>query len=413
MRTPLLETSRPAQPEDVADALLAGVTPVVGEEEVGLTSSIGRVLCRPLIATLPLPVFDNAAVDGYAISRGAVASKAQRLPIAGRQVAGSSTSIGAAEGALRIFTGAPVPTGFAAVVPQECCKVENGWVVLARPAKLDSNLRRRGEDIEPGEVVIAADTLIDARHAGVAAALGCRTLTVRRRARAAVLSNGDELRQPGEALAPGQIYDANRPMILAMLAALGAETTDLGCEPDAPDLIAGRLAAADVDLIVVCGGVSVGEEDHVRPAIEAAGGWLRPVGLAIKPGKPAAYGRLGSTHVLGLPGNPFAALVAFLLLGRPLAVRLSGTRSQSPLGVEAVAAFDLERRPGRTEFAPARLVGHDVEGRPAVQRLGKGGSARFLPLIMADGLVRIAPEATHVSPGDRVRFYSLTDLFGW
>lgn len=408
------DTCRDSELEETVARVLTTVQTVEGIEDIPLVNALGRINAAPAIASMPLPAFDQAAVDGYGISTSHLDGTSD-VRVSQRVAAGDKAKP-IDDGAARVFTGAPIPSGCAAVLAQERCQKCGHRISFEGPVNEGLNIRRRGEDIEPGDTVIDAGTVVDARHIAVAAALGLPTLRVKRRLRIGVLSNGDELRQPGEPLAPSTIYDCNRFMVQALLAAqAGIEIDDLGCLPDDRRRLTQRFheTAASVDLIIVCGGMSVGDEDHVRPAVREAGGDLSFVHLMIKPGKPASFGYLGDTALLGLPGNPFAALVAFLVLGRPLIATLAGATAPGPTGVEASAAFHYSRRAGRTEFAPARVVGKDRWGRPSIDRLGRGGSARLLPLIAADGLVRIPADLDDIKPGSNVRFYSLNNLFGW
>ncbi|HYU13412.1 MAG TPA: molybdopterin molybdotransferase MoeA, partial [Stellaceae bacterium] len=308
---------------DAALALIdERVTPVVGEEIVLLGEACGRILARDLVAQIDVPPHANSAVDGYAVAHAdLLPDRDTVLPVGGRAAAGHPLGRPAARGeAIRIFTGAPMPDGTDTGMMQEDCVVEEeGRVRLAPGIRKGANRRHAGEDVARGAVALPTGRRLKPADLGLAAALGNDRLPVFRALRVALLSTGDEVREPGGALAPGAIYDANRVMLMALLRGLGCAVSDLGIRPDRAAALTDTLAAASAehDLIVTSGGVSTGEEDHVRAAIERLGRidfWR----LAIKPGRPVALGQVNGVPLIGLPGNPVAAALTFAILARPL-----------------------------------------------------------------------------------------------
>ena len=299
----------------------ARVTPVVETETVPLSAAAGRILARDIIATMNLPPHDNSAVDGYAVAHAdLIPDRNTVMPVTGRAAAGHPLDRPAHRGeAIRVFTGAPMPAGTDTVMMQEDCHVEEGRVRLKPGLRKGANRRHAGEDIAEGEVALPAGQRLRAPDLGLAAALGHRELCVFRPLRVALLSTGDEVRDPGAPLPPGAIYDANRFMLAALLAGLGCAVSDFGIRPDREAALADTLAGACAqhDLIVTSGGVSTGEEDHVKSAVERLG-TLHFCRLAIKPGKPLALGQIRGVPLIGLPGNPVAVFVTFAEIARPM-----------------------------------------------------------------------------------------------
>lgn len=389
----------------------AWVRPVAETEILPLGAAAGRVLARPVHARLPSPAFDRSAMDGYAIRAGAGLAAGTRLAVVGRIAAGArGTRLGSAEAA-RIFTGAPIPPGADAVVMQEDVRRDGEAVVLARAVRAGAHVRPVGEDVGLGDRLADAGARIEPRLVALLAAQGVGTVAVRRRPRVAVLSTGDELAAPGVRLGPAAIHDANRPMLLALIEAAGCETVDAGIVRDDPSEQAARLAAlaARCDLIVTSGGASVGEEDHAARALALADGEAEVLAMALKPGKPALLGRIGRASVLGLPGNPVAALVVFSLLGRTMLARLAGGTPRRPAGLPVPLAEPLARKPGRTELVPARLVREDGTVRVV---LLPSNSARLRPLVDADGFAEIAADVTRAAAGTPVAFHAFAGLLG-
>ncbi|MBV9685700.1 MAG: molybdopterin molybdotransferase MoeA, partial [Alphaproteobacteria bacterium] len=309
------------------------ITAVVDAATTPLGSALGRVLARDVVSSMNLPLYANSAVDGYAFAHADLVSGAVTvLPVSGRAAAGHPLGQPAQRGtAIRIFTGAPMPDGTDTVMMQEDCVVEGGRVHLKPGIRKGANRRHAGEDVAEGAVALAAGRRLAPADLGLAAALGHCELAVFRPLRVALLSTGDEVCEPGMALSPGMTYDANRFMLAALLGRLGCVVSDFGIRPDREAALADSLAtaSADHDLIVTSGGVSTGEEDHVRPAIERLGR-LHFWRLAIKPGRPVALGQISGVPLIGLPGNPVAALVTFVVLARPLIFKLAGATEITP-----------------------------------------------------------------------------------
>ncbi|MBN9672737.1 molybdopterin molybdotransferase MoeA [Roseibium aggregatum] len=390
--------------EAVASAV--GLCSTISEtEDVALPEAAGRVSFGDTISLFSLPIHEHSAVDGFALG----GSGRRPFRIVGRLIAGDSVKggrIGENE-AVRIMTGAPTPSGTKAVVMQEHATVSDGAVTPTFDVPEGDNIRRAGEDVKANDILVRGGTRFDARHTALLTASGYQRVCVVRKVRVAVLSTGNELRDTGVGMGPGHIFDTNRPMLKTLLASNAVETTDLGIIRDDRDLIAQTLkeAARDHDMIVTSGGVSVGEEDHLKSAVVQAGGAIENWRMAIKPGKPVALGRIGKAVYLGLPGNPLACFVDFLLLGRPILEELCGAMRRDPLVQHARAAFSWKRRPGRQEFFPCNIVGSTEEGLPLLEKTGRAGSARLMPLIEADGLGVVGPKCAEVAPGSPLRFY--------
>jgi len=393
------------------DAVARGVglaAPAPGTETLPLAAAIGRVLAGVAASPLPLPPFDNAAMDGYALATGDLPGDGPwLLPVAGRIAAGAAEAPSRPAGAaLRILTGAPVPPDCDAVVMQEHVTRRGDAILLDRRPAPGLNIRRRGEDLPQGAEILAPGRVIGPREAAALAAVGAAEVTVRRRVRIAFFCSGDELVAPGLPLAPGQIYNSNRFALLAALAQPWIEARDLGAVRDDPAALgaAMRAAAGWADMVVTTGGVSVGDEDHLPRVVAAEGGTLSVVRVAIKPGKPLTLGRVGGAIYLGLPGNPVAVHVGWSLIGARIADRLAGLARPEGAETQVAAGFDLSRRPGRAELRPARVTGADAAGRAIVTIMPGSFSARIAELAAADGLVVIPAEAAEVRAGSVLRF---------
>lgn len=394
---------KPLTPLDEALArLLAQIQPLAGRETLATSAAAGRVLAADLISPVDVPPADNSAMDGYALR---AADAAQPLPVTQRIPAGSVPAPLPPGEAARIFTGAQVPPGADTVVMQEFTELVDGKVSVTQPVTAGANVRLRGEDVRAGSVVLPAGTRLDAVAVGLAATAGAAELTVTRRPRVALFSTGDELVMPGEPLPPGAIYNSNRFTLRALVEGLGCEVVDLGIVPDQLDATRAALreAAAQADLILTSGGVSVGEEDHLRPAVQAEG-QLDLWALAIKPGKPFAFGRVGAAHFVGLPGNPVSSLVTFLVLVRPLLLKLQGATRLAPRGYRLAAGFDWPRPDKRREFLRVRL---DEEGGLAL--FGNQSSGVLTSAFWADGLLD-NPPGQAFKAGDAVRFIPFAEL---
>jgi molybdopterin molybdotransferase len=409
----------PLQSLDTALAqLLAAVQPLVQTESVPTAQAVGRVLSAEVMAALDVPPGDNSAMDGYALRAADVPAPGTVLPVSQRIPAGVVGAPLQPGTAARIFTGAQIPAGADAVVMQEQCEAlaeaDGGRAAVRIQIKPLHGLaiRRRGEDVARGSAVLKQGTRLTPAALGLAASVGAAQLGVTRRPRVALFSTGDELVMPGEVapedMRPGAIYNANRYTLSGLLQALGCDVTDLGLVPDQLEATraALRLAAEGHDLILTSGGVSVGEEDHLRPAVQAEGR-LDLWQIAMKPGKPLAFGVVGSTWFIGLPGNPVSSLVTFLLLVRPVLLRLQGVPVAMlgmPRGLPLRAAFRRTKPDTRREFVRARL---DAEGNVTVYPNQSSGV--LTSMVWADGLVDI-PAGALVEPGQTVSFIPMSFL---
>jgi len=403
----------PLKPLDQAlDELLARATPLPGGESVSTFDADGRVLAQDLVSSLNVPAHDNSSMDGYAV-RAADWAEGVALQVGQRIPAGSSGQALAPASAARIFTGAPIPPGADAVVMQEDCEaVDDAVRIKARPQP-GQWIRRRGEDVAAGAVVLRRGERLTPASLGLAASIGFDKLQVAPRVRVALFSTGDELVMPGEVapadMKPGAIYNSNRFFLRALLLRMGCSVTDLGIVPDRLDATIAALkgAAESHDLILTSGGVSVGEEDHIKPAVQALGE-LALWQIAMKPGKPFAYGKVPSTssgqaafaHFIGLPGNPVSSFVTFLVLVRPFLLRLQGAADVAINPIALPAHFDWPRADKRREFLRARrnaagglelfsnqssgvltsaVWGEGVIDNPAGRTIAHGDTVQFIP----------------------------------
>jgi molybdopterin molybdotransferase len=397
--------------EEAAALIEARVPPLDGAEEVALRDAPGRVLAEALRAPLPLPPFFNAAVDGYAFRHADLAAAGEtRLAVAGRLQAGATAAPIAPGTAIRIFTGAPMPDGADTVMMQEDAREEAGAVILPPGLKRGANCRPAGEDIAAGALALPAGRRLTAPDIGLAAALGLTRLSVRRRVRVGVFSTGDELADPGTPLGAAQTHDSNRFTLMALLGALPAAVSDLGILPDDREATATALATAarGHDLLLTSGGVSTGEADHVKAAIEA-GGKLVFWRLAIKPGRPAAMGVVNGTPVVGLPGNPVAAVVTFLHLARPLLLRLAGAAPDPLPRFAATADFSYRKKAGRREYVRVSL--HHGAELPVARKYPREGAGLLTSLTESDAFAELPEEVVQVAPGDRLRVLPFRAVF--
>ncbi|MFE1571196.1 gephyrin-like molybdotransferase Glp [Comamonas odontotermitis] len=397
---------------DALGELLAQAKQLAAAESVSTFDADGRVLAQDLVSALQVPSFDNSAMDGYALCAADIPEAGAVLPVSQRIAAGSVGTALAAGTAARIFTGAPVPAGADAVVMQEeCAPRDDGSVQINAAVVMGQNIRKSGEDIARGSTIIAAGTRLSPAELGLAASIGCASLQVARRPRVALFSTGDELVMPGEVvpqdLPAGSIYNSNRFFLRAMLQRLGCEVVDQGIVPDSYEATVAALqsAAQDCDLVLTSGGVSVGEEDHIKPAVQALGS-LDLWAIAIKPGKPFAYGKVGGAHFIGLPGNPVSSFVTFALLVRPFVLRLQGMQNVAPQAVTMRADFDWPRADRRQEFLRARINAHG-----GLERFANQSSGVLTSAVWADGLVD-NPAGTTIARGDLVRFIPFAQLLG-
>jgi len=396
--------------EDALARLLVGAVVLADKEAVATQAAAGRVLADGLRSTLDVPPLDNTSMDGYALRCADVPASGAKLRVAQRIPAGSVGHTLAPGTAARIFTGAPVPAGADAVVMQELCSVEGEAITVNHVPHPGEWIRRRGEDIAAGAEVLAAGTRLTAAHVGVAASVGAAQLSVYRRLRVALFSTGDELAMPGEPLKPGGIYNSNRYTLRALLEGLGCEVADLGIVPDTREATRAALreAAAGNDLILTSGGVSVGEEDHVKPSVEAEGS-LDLWKIAIKPGKPLAFGSVrrpagkGQAAFIGLPGNPVSSFVTFLMLVRPFILKCQGASELRPRARGLQADFDCKGDP-RREFLRARI--NDTGG---LDLFPNQSSGVLTSCTWADGLIDNPPRHA-IASGDTVRFLPFSEL---
>ncbi|MGC2202422.1 MAG: gephyrin-like molybdotransferase Glp [Stellaceae bacterium] len=389
------------------------VASVVEAETVPLRSACGRVLARDIVAPINLPPHANSAVDGYAFAHADLDPERETLlPVAGRAAAGHPLGRPARRGeAIRIFTGAPMPEGADTVMMQEDCRIEDAGVRLKPGIKKGANRRHAGEDVAEGAIALTAGRQLSPADLGLAAALGYCELPVSRALRVALLSTGDEVRDPGASLPPGAIYDANRFMLSALLANMGCLVTDLGIRPDREAALADTLAAAcaEHDLIVTSGGVSTGDEDHVKAAIERLGS-LHFWRLAIKPGRPVALGQIGGVPLVGLPGNPVAVIVTFVVLARPLILKLGGGAASPPRLFPVLAGFGYRKKPGRREYLRASLS-RDGDKLVAA-KYPKDGAGILSSIVQSEGLVVLDEATSELKAGATVDFLPFSGVVG-
>jgi molybdopterin molybdotransferase len=404
-----------------AERLIAErLAPVAEIEIVALRDARGRVLANDLIAPVSLPPFDNSAVDGYAVHHVDLAEAGEtRCRVVERVLAGraGAVSVGAGQ-AVRIFTGAPMPAGADTVFMQEDCRVEGGDVILPTGLKPGANRRKAGEDVSSGAVVLTAGCRVGPQHIAMASAVGVTHLEVRRRLRVALFSTGDEIAEPGQALRPGAIYDANRPLLAEMARTLGADVTDLGILSDDEAVLSKALsaAAASHDLVLTSGGVSTGEADYVRSTVEKIGKlvfWR----VAIKPGRPVALAVLPGADATrqaafaGLPGNPVAAFVTFARIVRPMLLRLAGARPEPLIALPVRAAFSYRKKEGRREYVRVSLS-RASDGVIEAHKYRQDGAGVISSMTETDGLVELPEDVTSIEPDASVGFLSYATIMG-
>jgi molybdopterin molybdotransferase len=383
------------------------VTPVAGIERVPLRQALGRILAEDIAAPIAVPGYDNSAVDGYAVRFDDLSpDRPTTLHCIDRVAAGHDPSAALTAGAAtRIFTGALLPDGADVVIMQEDCERDGDTVIIRPGIKRGANTRKAGEDVPLGTKALAAGKRIGPAETGLLAALGFVEVPVRRKLTVALLSTGDEVREPGELLRRGQIHDANRYILAGLLERLGVDVSDRGIVRDEPALLSEALhrAAHESDLIITSGGVSTGEEDHVRAAI-ANHGSLYFWRLAIKPGRPVAMGQIGSTPLAGLPGNPVAALLTFTLVARPMIEALGAATPHVARRFRVTSDFAYRKKTGRREYVRASLDGNRV------RRFPKEGAGMITSLTETDGLVELPEDMTRLEPGTEVDFMPYSEL---
>ncbi len=409
---------------DEALALLGErIAPVTGTERVALRHGLGRILAEDVRAGRDVPPLDNSAVDGYAVYFDDLDASAPerggetRLELAGRAAAGHPLDGPARRGAaVRIFTGAPMPAGEDGgpgpdtVMMQEDCVEEDGAVRIPPGIKRGANRREAGEDVRSGDLILPRGRRLRPQDLGLAASVGRTGLEVFAPLAVAVFSTGDEIRDPGEDAADGGVYDANRTMLTALLDGLGCAVTDLGILPDRPEAIRAALAeaAGGHHLLITSGGMSVGEEDHVKAAVEALGS-LHFWRVAIKPGRPIALGQIGAVPFIGLPGNPVAAMVTFLRLARPMILGLMGGTELTPTLYRVRADFDHKKKKDRREWVRARLE-VDGDGGLVARKFPREGAGILSSLVEADGLVELPEDLTRLEAGSMVDFLPFNEV---
>lgn len=389
--------------------LLYAARPVQAQEQVSILDALGRTVAEDITSTIDVPGYDNSAMDGFAVRSSDIKEPGTRLRVAQRIAAGSTGEPVEPGTAARIFTGAPIPPGADAVVMQENCAVSDDEVVINQAVEPGLNIRPRGNDMAMGEVAIAAGTRLGPQHLSLAAGVGVDKVKVYRKLRAAILYTGDEIIEPGRPLGPGQIYNSNRYALRGLLQAIGV---DLVLDRHVEDSFeatrsAFAEAAAQADMIISSGGVSVGGEDHVKPAIEAEGR-LDLWKIAMKPGKPLAFGSIGDATVFGLPGNPVSVFVTFLLFVRPYLLKMQGCRDYEVKTMPVRAGFDWTKAGVRREFARARIHG-TTNGNIEATLFPRQGSDVSSSVAWADAFV-VIPEHKTVERGDIVEYLGLKTL---
>ncbi len=408
----------PLLPVDEMERMIAErIAPVAETEDVALHAARGRVLAHDVIAPLDLPPFDNSAVDGYAVRHADLGAKGEtRLAIVGRLQAGASTTraIGPGE-AMRIFTGAPMPAGADTVFMQEDVRADGDHVIVPPGLRRGANMRGAGEDARKGAVLLPAGRRLSLQDIALAAAVGLTRLTVRRRVRVALFSTGDEIVEPGTARPAPALYDANRYLLAGLLERLGAEVTDLGILKDNRSALAKAIgeAARVHDLVLTSGGVSTGEADYVKQAVESLGKlvfWR----VGIKPGRPVTMGVVpGAAGVnaafIGLPGNPVAVFVTFVRVVRPLLLRLSGATLEPLIPLPVQSTFAYKKKLGRREYVRVALR-RRADGMIEATKHPQDGAGVITSLTETDGLVELPEDVTAIEPGSTVGFFSYAAL---
>jgi molybdopterin molybdotransferase len=393
--------------DEALEVLLAGARPVAEVEQVPTLEAAGRVLAQAQASAMDVPPMDNSAMDGYAVRTADVMAPDTKLKVAQRIQAGAVGQALAPGTAARIFTGAPIPPGADAIVMQEFCAADGDAVVVKKVPERHAWIRRRASDIAKGAQVLAAGIRLRPQDTGLAASVGIARLPVVRRVRMGLFFTGDELVMPGDPLPPGRIYNSNRFTLNGLAAAFGCEVRDYGIVPDSLDATRAvlRRAAAECDVIVTSGGVSVGDADYVKPAVEAEGSLLMWK-IAMKPGRPLAFGRVGQAAFIGLPGNPVSSFVTFLVFVRPFLLKTQGIAAVAPRAIAARADFDWPEPDPRREFLRVKW---NASG--GLDIYPTQDSAVMTSTAWADGLVDNPPNHA-IRKGDAVRFLPYAEFYG-
>ncbi len=398
--------------DEATRILVDRVIPVALPEDVSLIKGRGRILAADIVADRSVPPHNNVAVDGYAVYFDDLNPTGEtRLTLFGRVAAGQHLGETVPRGsAVRVFTGAPMPTGPDTCFMQEDCRVEGDGVIVLPGIKRGANCRKAGEDVKQGSVILKRGQKLRPQDIGLAASVGVTALPVYKPLRVGVFSTGDELREPGQPTPPGAVYDANRYVLLALLDQLGAISIDYKILPDRREAIRDALmrAASECDAVITSGGMSTGEEDHIRAVVQELGSihfWR----LAIRPGRPVALGQVKGVPFVGLPGNPVAMMVTFLRFARPMLLRLGGASETAPHLFRVRAGFDAKKKEGRREWLRARLsLGED--GISIATRFPRDGAGILTSLVESDGLIELAENVTQVASGTMVDFLPFSEV---
>lgn len=384
------------------------VKPVAALESVALAKANGHVLGQTITAPRPIPSTDNSAVDGYAFAHVDYLALDGRLPVSVRVAAGHPAKTPLASGtAARIFTGAVMPAGADTIVMQEDTELVSGnpdLVVVPTGLKSGANCRKAGEDLAEGDIILETGTRLRPQDIAAIASTGLSNISCYAPLKLALVSTGDEILRPGDPFSPGKVYDANHFMLRGLLESIGADISDLGILEDKADIVRDVLenASANHDAILTTGGASRGDEDHVVKSVDLLGK-LHMWQLAIKPGRPMSFGQIGNCLFLGLPGNPVAAMVCFLLYVRPVLLRLGGATWKDPVRYQVPATFEMTKKPGRREFIRG-IVEQDPGGGAVIKRFPRDGSGLISSLRLADGLIEIDEDIEQINLGDPIWF---------
>jgi molybdopterin molybdotransferase len=395
-------------PVDIAGVkAIAAAVPVTEIESLPLIEAAGRISASNIASAINLPPFDNSAMDGYAVrTKDFADSGPWRFFVSGRIPAGDGSGRRfPPASAVRIFTGAPVSAGFDAVVMQENCQRSDDTVTFAAKPTIGQNIRWAGEDVSAGSTTVVAGALLTPGHIALLAATGAGDVEVWRRIRVALISTGNELREPGRKLGSGQIYNSNRYFLHSALGYSWADIADYGIVGDDPETIRAvvREAANDCDVVITTGGVSVGEEDHMIDVLRRENAELEVLKVAMRPGKPVTVGKIGNALFCGLPGNPYATAITFGRIALPAIKAAAGMGMVETHWMPAISGFAYRRKPGRTEYVPVTWSRRDAQGMPIVEMLGRGSSASVNPMASAKATAVLSPEVARIEPGMSLR----------